>query len=282
MRGFFHIMIIAIDGPAGSGKSTVAKRVAKRLAFTYLDTGAMYRAVTWRALSCGIALDDTAGLVRIAKMDPITFTRARESWQPDPITIAGIDATSFIRTPQVDASVSAVSAIPSVREALVEQQRAIARGCDIVMEGRDIGTVVFPHAELKVFLTASPEERARRRAGQNTRRHSGETDPKIILSQIVERDRLDSARATAPLVAACDALILDSSKLEARQVAAVICRAAIERGAIDPRTSQEPHPATHLPSGGHHQDLPYGRPRRTRHRDGQSPDTGPSEDSHEA
>ncbi len=278
-------MIIAIDGPAGSGKSTVARRVAKRLAFTYLDTGAMYRAVTWRALSCGIALDDVASLSRIAREEPIAFTHARDTWQPDLITIAGVDATSSIRTPEVDAAVSAVSAIPAVREALVEQQRAIARGTDIVMEGRDIGTVVFPAAELKVFLTASPEERARRRAGQNARRHTGETDPHAILSQIAERDRLDSARPTAPLVAASDALVLDSSKLEARQVAAVICRTAVERGATDPRAIRHAPPDAHPPSGTRRHPTgrsSHGRTWHIGHRGDPPQGADPSEDSHEA
>ena len=166
-------MIIAIDGPAGSGKSTVAKLVAQTLGFAYLDTGAMYRSVAWRALEERLDLTDplcepsTLRIRDIAAVEPITFGYTEGDPLPTQVFIDGVDVTLPIRTPAVDKAVSPVSADVGVRAALTEQQRVFGREHDTVMEGRDIGTVVFPHAELKVFLTASVEERARRRARQN-------------------------------------------------------------------------------------------------------------------
>lgn len=222
-------MIIAIDGPAGTGKSTVAKMIAVRLDFTYLDTGAMYRAVTYRALETGTRLDDAEALTRLAQSEPISFAPGGT------VLISGEDVTAQIRTPAVDANVSTVSAVPGVRQALTEQQRAFAASNDVVMEGRDIGTVVFPHAEVKVFLTASAEERAARRASQNAQRGSGSTDPAVILEQIQERDRIDSTRATAPLKAADDATVVDTTSLSIDQVVDAIAALASERGARDPQ-----------------------------------------------
>lgn len=222
-------MIIAIDGPAGTGKSTVAKMIAARLDFTYLDTGAMYRAVTYRALETGTRLDDAEALTRLAQSEPISFASGGT------VLISGEDVTAQIRTPEVDANVSTVSAVPGVRQALTEQQRAFAASNDVVMEGRDIGTVVFPHAEVKVFLTASAEERAARRASQNAQRGSGSTDPAVILEQIQERDRIDSTRATAPLKAADDATVVDTTSLSVDQVVDAIASLASERGARDPQ-----------------------------------------------
>ena len=168
-------MIIAIDGPAGSGKSTVAKEVAKMLGFHYLDTGAMYRSIAWLALERGISLDDDEAVADLARTETVVFSHEEGNPLPSGVAIAGHDITLEIRTPRIDKAVSPVSAIPAVREALTQQQRAIAASENIVMEGRDIGTVVFPRAELKVFLTASAEERARRRALQNAQRGFGET-----------------------------------------------------------------------------------------------------------
>ena len=208
-------MIIAIDGPAGSGKSTVAKKVAKLLDFHYLDTGAMYRCIAWLALEHGVSLDDADAV-------------AHEAGNPLPsgVAIAGTDVTLEIRTPRIDKSVSAVSAIPAVREALTNQQRTIAASDNIVMEGRDIGTVVFPNAEVKVFLTASPEERAQRRALQNEQRGFGETDAAVILADIIARDEADSTRDVAPLKPADDAHMLDTTGMTIDEVCEAIAALA--------------------------------------------------------
>lgn len=204
-------MIVAIDGPAGSGKSTIAKLVAQELGYHYLDTGAMYRAVTYRALQKGISTTDVDALEHSALHDRIAFEHEAGVSLPTAVLIAGEDVTREIRSPEVDAQVSVVSAYPGVRDALVKQQRAIATGLNTVMEGRDIGTVVFPDAEVKVFLTASPKERARRRASQNARRGVGDTDEHRILKSIIERDANDSSRETSPLTAAPDAVSIDTS-----------------------------------------------------------------------
>jgi len=209
--------MIAIDGPAASGKSTVAKAVARRLGVRHLDTGAMYRAVTWLALERGIAVDDTEALARIAEQNPVSFEYLSGGPIADVVRIAGHDVTAAVRTPEVDANVSAVSAVPAVREALVAQQRKLADGGDVVVEGRDIGTVVFPLAEVKVFLTASEQERARRRrvdlAGQGV-----DVDEAEVEARLARRDRYDSSRAVSPLAAAEDATVLDTTGLTVEQV----------------------------------------------------------------
>lgn len=217
-------MIIAIDGPAGSGKSTVAKLVAKELGFNYLDTGAMYRAVAFRALQEGIALEGGDELVAIANDEFIEFGLNGEG----SVAIGGLDVTGDIRTADVDRAVSPVSACPEVRVAMTEQQRRIGRTADVVMEGRDIGTVVFPDAELKVFLEASPEVRAKRRALQNAERGIGETDYEVILADIKRRDAADSTRETAPLKPADDAVILDTSDMTIEEVVGTIVNWAIQ------------------------------------------------------
>lgn len=210
-------MIIAIDGPAGSGKSTVAKRVAERLGFHYLDTGAMYRAVAFRAMTRGIATSDEEGVARVAATDEITFGHEPGHALPSRVFIAGDDVTSAIRTPRVDDAVSAVASMPLVRDAMVAQQRHIAEKGDIVVEGRDIGTVVFPDAEVKVFLTAAPEERARRRVEQQAA--SGVlVDPAGVHQSIMRRDEIDSTRDHSPLSAADDATMLDTTGLSIDQV----------------------------------------------------------------
>lgn len=210
-------MIVAIDGPAASGKSTVAKAVARRLGMRHLDTGAMYRAVTWLALHEGISTADDERLARLAEDDPVQFEYAEGSSVADKVMIGGHDVTEAIRTPEVDAAVSAVSAVPGVRAALVQQQRALASGSDTVVEGRDIGTVVFPDAEVKVYLTASEEERARRRRlDLATLGH--EFDEKAVMARIERRDREDSTRSVSPLDAAADAVVLDTTGLSIDQV----------------------------------------------------------------
>ncbi|MDD6739841.1 MAG: (d)CMP kinase [Coriobacteriaceae bacterium] len=222
-------MIIAIDGPAGSGKSTVAKEVAKMLGFHYLDTGAMYRSIAWLALERGISLDDDEAVADLARTETVVFSHEEGNPLPSGVAIAGHDITLEIRTPRIDKAVSPVSAIPAVREALTQQQRAIAASENIVMEGRDIGTVVFPRAELKVFLTASAEERARRRALQNAQRGFGETDEAAILADIIRRDEADSTRAVAPLRPAEDAVMLDTTGMGIDEVCAAIANLARRR-----------------------------------------------------
>lgn len=210
-------MIIAIDGPAASGKSTVAKAVARRLNVRHLDTGAMYRAVTWLALERGIAPDDAPALVRLAEENPVSFEYAAGAPIATSAHIAGHDVTAQVRYPEVDANVSAVSAVPGVRAALVRQQRAIASAQDTLAEGRDIGTVVFPHAEVKVFLTATAEERARRRQ-IDLANQGHDVDRTEVQSRLERRDAYDSSREVSPLEAAPDAELLDTTGLSIEQV----------------------------------------------------------------
>lgn len=228
-------MIIAIDGPAGSGKSTVAKALAARLGFRYLDTGAMYRAVALRALEAGVPLDNDAAVARIAETEKVEFAHEGGSALPTRVLIGGQDVTAPIRTPEVDAAVSPVSALKSVRELMVAQQRSLAEGQDVVVEGRDIGTVVFPHAELKVYLTASPEERARRRGLEQRAAGSAVTDDEV-LAAIHRRDTYDSSREHSPLAAADDAVVLDTTGLTIPEVvesAAVLAEARANDGEAD-------------------------------------------------
>jgi cytidylate kinase len=187
-------MLVAIDGPAGAGKSTVARRVAEALGFTYLDTGAMYRSVALIAGRHGQAPADVAHGLRIELGDRVV--------------VDGEDVTDAIRTPAVSASASKVAADPGVRQAMVALQRQLIDRGDWVAEGRDIGTVVAPNAEVKVFLTASPEVRAGRRAGERGTAQTG-----AVLAEQLERDERDSKRAHSPLVAAADAVVIDSSAL---------------------------------------------------------------------
>ena len=219
-------MIIAIDGPSGAGKSSVSKDVACELGFSCLDTGAMYRSVAWRALHDGVALDDAEALRRIARTCEIEFVHEPGNPSPVGVKIAGDDVTRAIRTAEIDRAVSPVSAVPAVREALVAQQPRIGRAGDYVVEGRDIGTVVFPDAELKVFLTASNEARARRRVLQNEQRGVGSTDYDQVLADIIRRDEIDSNRAASPLTPAPDAIHIDSSDLTQQQVVTQICTLA--------------------------------------------------------
>jgi cytidylate kinase len=218
-------MIIAIDGPAGSGKSTVAKRVARRLGYRYLDTGAMYRALAFRALASGVSPSDEDKVTAIARRDEVTFAHEPGEPLPSRVFIAGEDVTSAIRTPSVDDAVSAVAKLPQVRSAMLEQQRHLGHGSDIVVEGRDIGTVVFPDAAVKVFLTASPLERAKRRAAQQAAAGS-HVDAGEVLESIVRRDAADSSREVAPLIAAKDAFELDTTGLTIDEVVERIARLA--------------------------------------------------------
>ena len=214
-------MIIAIDGPAASGKSTVARAVARRLGVRHLDTGAMYRAVAWLALEEGMPLDDAQGLTELAQEYEISFDYEAEAALATAVYIAGHDVTQAVRSPEVDAAESPVAAVPGVRTAHVAHQRRLADARDTVVEGRDIGTVVFPHAEVKVFLTASAEERARRRqidlAAQG---HS--VDAEEVQARLERRDHYDSTREASPLAAAGDAELLDTTGLSVEQVVEAI------------------------------------------------------------
>jgi len=205
-------MIIAIDGPAGSGKSSVAREVARRLGYHYLDTGAMYRALAFVALERGIDLGDENSLADLASANPVTFEHVADEPLPSKVLIGGRDVTQDIRMPRVDDAVSPVARLKHVRRVMVGQQRELTKDEDIVVEGRDIGTVVFPNAGLKVFLTASPEERARRRAEQHAAAGSP-VDEAGVHDAILRRDAADSSRAHSPLVAAPDAVCVDTTGL---------------------------------------------------------------------
>lgn len=223
-------MIVAIDGPSGAGKSSVSVEVAQRLGFSCLDTGAMYRSVAWQAVHDGVALDDAERLGEIARTYDIAFSHEPGNPKPVGVSIGGVDVTSAIRTTEIDRAVSPVSAEPLVREALVAQQQRIGRSGDYVVEGRDIGTVVFPEAPVKVFLTASNEARARRRVLQNEQRGVGSTDYEAVLADIIRRDEYDSSRATSPLRPADDAVHIDSSDMTIEEVIDQICALVRERG----------------------------------------------------
>ena len=201
-------MIVAIDGPAGSGKSTIAGQLAARLGFEKLDTGAMYRAVALAALERAANLDDEAVIDELART--VRIDVARRAGARARVLLDGVDVTDEIRTPAVDACVSKVSAYPGVRRAMLDVQRRAADGHDVVAEGRDIGTVVLPNADLKIFLTASPEDRARRR--QKELAQKGEELPfEQVLADIRQRDERDSSRAVAPLRPAQDSVIVDTT-----------------------------------------------------------------------
>lgn len=201
-------MIIAIDGPAGAGKSTVAKEVAKRLSFHYLDTGAMYRAVTYLALKKKMDLHDTGGLVLLAATSRINFRNEHVGIYSD-IYIDGERVTEEIRSPQVDKAVSVVSRIPEVRRAMLKHQRCLA-GTDAVVEGRDIGTVVFPDATVKIYLTASVSERARRRL-KDMEAKGHKVAEQAVEAEIKVRDELDSTRLASPLAKAPDAVEINTT-----------------------------------------------------------------------
>jgi cytidylate kinase len=209
---------IAIDGPAASGKSTIGKRLADELGYLFFDTGVMYRAITWIALQRGEDVCDEAAVTRLAEETPIDVAPASKSdGRACDVLCEQRDITWETRRPEVDANVSIVSAYAGVRHALSQQQRRIGRRGRVVMVGRDIGTVVLPDADLKIYLDASAEERARRRFNEIVARGEKAVFNEI-LSKVRERDRIDSTRAVAPLRPAEDAVILDSDKLNADEV----------------------------------------------------------------
>ncbi len=210
---------IAIDGPAGSGKSTVALMVAKELGFLYIDTGAMYRAVTLQALREGIDLNDWEAVERVAASASIELVPGGNSMLR--VLLNGEDVTQEIRSPEVSRNVSLVARVPAVRKRLVELQRSMACRGGVVMEGRDIGTVVLPDAQVKIFLTASPGERARRRR-EELLQQGANVDLRQVEEEILTRDKIDTQRDTAPLKPALDAEVIDSSTIPAEQVVKMI------------------------------------------------------------
>jgi cytidylate kinase len=203
--------IVAIDGPVASGKSSVARAVAAALGYTYLDTGAMYRAIGVLASEAGVPLDDEDAVVAVVNGTALHFDDEGR------LFANGRDVSAAIRTLEMGAAASVVSALPGVRRLLVERQRALGTGADIVMEGRDIGTNVFPDAGVKVFLTARPEVRAARRA-EELRAKDEDVDTDEVLTALLERDRRDSERDVAPLRKATDAVEVDTSELTLDQV----------------------------------------------------------------
>ncbi|KXB37462.1 (d)CMP kinase [Aerococcus christensenii] len=207
---------IAIDGPASSGKSTLAKRLAKRLHYVYLDTGAMYRCVTYLAQKAGVAAEDTPALRDLVDQMDVQFV-TKENHQE--VYVNQEEVTQVIRQEVVSREVSLYSALPYVREALVAKQQAFAqKEMGVVMDGRDIGTVVLKEAQLKIFLTASPEERGKRRYLENQAKGYSQQSLEEIIEEIKRRDDLDRHRSMSPLQPATDAIILDSSHLDLDQV----------------------------------------------------------------
>ena len=204
-------LIVAIDGPSGAGKGTVARAVAARLGYRHVDTGAMYRAVAWMALHEGVAVTDEAAVAALGERASFDLADGR-------VVIDGHDVAAAIRTPEIDAAATAVARHAAVRKILVARQRALGEAGGVVMEGRDIGTVVFPAADVKVYLDASPEERARRRAADPAHTSSKGAQLADVATALAERDKADSTRATSPLAVAPDAVVIDTTGLSVSEV----------------------------------------------------------------
>jgi cytidylate kinase len=203
-------IVIAIDGPSGAGKGTVARTISTRLGYRHVDTGAMYRAVGWKALHDRLALDDEAAVAALAERAAIVV-------EDGVVSIDGHDVTTAIRTPDIDKAATSVARLPQVRAVLVARQRALGENGGVVMEGRDIGTVVFPHADVKIYLDASAEERARRRANDSA--HTGsQSGQAAVAAAIQARDTSDITRTVSPLTVAPDAVHIDTTAMSVDEV----------------------------------------------------------------
>lgn len=209
-------MIIAIDGPAASGKSTVACGVAKKLGFDYLDTGAMYRALTWKVLKEKVDISSERAVASLARSTAIEFERNGDI-DHKRVFVDGKDVFKEIRSPKVSAAVSAVSKIPAVRRVMVKEQRSFAKNKNVVVEGRDTASVVFPEAEVKIYLTASPRERARRRYEELLEK-GHRVSIKALEREIVARDQIDSTRGSSPLYRTPDAHLVDTTGRRVEEV----------------------------------------------------------------
>jgi len=224
-------VIIAIDGPSGAGNGTVARAAASALGFRHVDSGAMYRAVGWKAQRAGIALDDEAAIASLAERSRIVVTDPRVSIDDDEIT-------RIIRTPEIDKAAAAVARLPKVRAVLVNRLRELSAGGAIVMEGRDIGTVVFPNADVKIYLDASPEERARRRASDPA--HTGfPSAVSEVATMMTERDRSDTTRSASPLYAAPDAVVIDTTGKSVDEVVREVLVVVERHRLVNRRNSQD-------------------------------------------
>jgi cytidylate kinase len=212
-------LVIAIDGPAGAGKSTIAARLAHKLGYLNIETGAMYRALAWKALQQNLALDNALALAELAKQSRIELVPTAEG---NRVLLDGADISARIRQPDVTSAASRVSVHPAVREWMVARQRELGEAGGIIMEGRDIGTVVFPDAEVKVFLDASPNVRTERRVAQHQQKTGLAAAREAIAAEMRERDRRDETRTNSPLIAASDASVIDSSQLTIDEVIAQI------------------------------------------------------------
>jgi cytidylate kinase len=203
-------LTIAIDGPSGAGKGTIARTLSQHLGYRHVDTGAMYRAVAWKAMRDGLALDNEESVARLARAAALVV-------EGGVVTIDGHDVSRAIRTPEMDKAAASVARLPRVREALVERQRSIGKDGGVVMEGRDIGTVVFPQAEVKIYLDASAEERARRRAS-DVAHTGGQAGQAAVAEAIAARDRSDTTRTASPLTVAADAEYIDTTAMPVHEV----------------------------------------------------------------